>query len=178
MASFACIYSHQGRIIKAEELEQPVLEAYRVLYGPDHNKTLEAEADLRYTVTYNPDRLSEAEALQVDVLQRLEITVGPDSPSIVTVIDQLGMTYLKQRRFDQSIIFEKEVIGAAEIGGDLEHDSHVHALGNLASYHKARGNVSEAETLEKLIARMQEEKLASHDNGEGTFGTQNFWLWM
>lgn len=167
MACLACIYSDQGRMAEAEELERRVLETYRVLFGPDHNRTLDAQANLVYTVSFDPNRLSEAEALQIDILERLKNTVSPDSPRIVTALGQLGCNYLEQRNFDRAFIFfEKEVTGAARMVGDIAHEYHMHALGHLASCHKARGYESEAETTEKLIIKLKEEMLVSQDTEE------------
>ena len=177
MACLACIYSDQNRMAEAEELERPVLEAYRGLFGPDHVRTLDAEANLAYTVSCDLDRLSEAEALLVDVLERLEKTVAPDSPRIVTALGQLGYNYLVQRRFDRAIImFEKEITGAARMGGDLGHEYSIHALGHLASYHKARGYPSEAETIEKLVTKMEEDMAQATE--EESFDSEKFYLWM
>lgn len=112
------VYSRQGRLKEAEELQKKLMDMILSMFGPDHPSILRARAALGITYA-NQGYLQKAAEIQAQVLETLKSVLGPGHPNTLASMEHLSITWIRQSRKSEALelIFtcfqlSTEVLGA------------------------------------------------------------------
>jgi len=117
------------------------------VFGPDDPRTILALATLA-SVRKDQDRISEAEALFADALQRLERSDQTALPLYATVLNDVGVMYLIQEDFAKAEGYLQRAVDSDR--GSTEPaavDERARTLANLAQAARGRGDLDRADAL-------------------------------
>ncbi|KAF8336169.1 hypothetical protein F5887DRAFT_1247388 [Amanita rubescens] len=176
---FAALFYNRLGNWKEEELL--LLDAIKIqmnTFGFEHEDTLETRAqasciihesgeiersrEIGHKSTYgNREKLKEAEQLLIHVIDMFKVKLGPDHPSTLYNITNLGVTYREQGRLNEA---QKVLEEALETCKDRLGPSHLITLGtmrNLAMTYKAQGMLKEALDLQVIVIESMMETLGA-----------------
>ncbi|MCC5822750.1 MAG: serine/threonine-protein kinase [Phycisphaerales bacterium] len=135
-----------GRQDEALELWQQAHADLTEAVGPDHEHTLVAVHNTCLALKH-AGRLTEAEALARDLLQRRRERLGPNNPQTLGTIDLLGGMIMAQGREREALPYLREVLeGRSRILGE-DHLATMLTMGNLGATLVRLGELDEAESL-------------------------------
>ncbi|KAJ7018253.1 hypothetical protein C8F04DRAFT_1243323 [Mycena alexandri] len=149
-AAFWNIYMGAGKLKEAQDLIEQTFERYRLLFGEEHQGTLEAMH--RLAVTYRLlGEYKKAEELEIAVLEKRTKLLGEDHPDTLMVMGNLARTHSKLGNFQKAKKLEVSVLGRRTklLGND--HPDTLMAMGNLAVTHSKLGAFREAKQLEVRV---------------------------
>ena len=145
--SLATLRQDQGDLAAGERLLERVIAGRLALLGPDHEKTLSAQADLG-RLYVKLERFDEAEALLTDVVAHLQHARGSDDPDVLIARKDLATVALLTGRIDLAKSELRQVLEAQERTLGQEHPDTLVTMSDLASVLR-RGDASEqAEAIE------------------------------
>jgi hypothetical protein len=122
--------------------------------GPEHPDTLISMANLASTYR-NQGRWTQAEELDVQVMETRQRALRPEHPDTLTSIVKLASTYQKQGRWTQAEELFVQVMETRKRVLEHEHPSTLTSMANLAStYASIRGMMAD-ERLQLDIALQQ-----------------------
>ncbi|KAJ7166699.1 hypothetical protein C8R46DRAFT_1271620 [Mycena filopes] len=173
---FWTIYYYGGRLQKAREICEGVLQKHRPLFGRKYLATLEVMRNLASTY-HELGQYKRAEELATVVLQKTTKLCGKDHPHTVYAMGNIARMYRalgEYKRAEQleTVVLEKR----AKLLGE-DHLDTVWTMGNLASTYGCLGEYKRAEELEtivlekltKLLGRDHPETLVAMGNLAATY---------
>src|ERR1700710_3011855 len=100
-------------IEKAIERQETQVEEHIEAFGAEHAETLVMRSELAYSY-WHIGRHDDAMAIEEDVLEISERTLGPDDPGTLRARVNLAASYWSAGRHDDAIRIEEEVLEATE----------------------------------------------------------------
>lgn len=161
----ARVQSELARVIYGQGKQTEALELWQRSYrdladelGPDHVQTLIMAHNTAMTMK-DLGRLSEAEALAADTVERRERTLGPDHPQTLAALDLYGGVLMKSGREAEAVPLLRRVVeGRARMLGD-DHLATMLSMGNLGATLIRLGEIDEAEPLTRRALEAHRAKL-------------------
>lgn len=167
----ATAYVHEGKALESSKLEQQVLEYKRKRLREDSQPILESKRTLAIAIA-ELGRLSEAEALQCEILNVLKRLDKPESDSFFqTLLNDLALTLNDAEKYEEAREIQLKLVKIWEEGGDkvkLEK-----GLSNLAINSLHLGKLAEAED---ALRRCLETAIEAHKNSNEDYDDNEFIL--
>ncbi|ERT02856.1 hypothetical protein HMPREF1624_01159 [Sporothrix schenckii ATCC 58251] len=98
-------------------------------------------------VTSDQDRLSEAEAMYQRALQGYEKGLGPDNPSTLSTVNNLGLLYSAQGRLPEAEAMLQRALQGFEKAFGPDHRLTLTTVNNLGLLYEERGRLPEVEVM-------------------------------
>lgn len=141
-----------GHYEESVALRLQVLQALEQEFGPDHQRTVTAKANLAHTY-YELGRYKEAEKMQLEVI-KIHERENHAEPEIICAKGHLASILQEQGRWKEAEALHLEVLEKTKAKLGPEHSETLSAMGYLASIYWTQGRFHEAETLNlELLAR-------------------------
>ncbi|KAL4915513.1 hypothetical protein BDW62DRAFT_203572 [Aspergillus aurantiobrunneus] len=152
MTDLSWVYSDQGRLEAAEELDIQVFEVCKREFGPDHFHTLDSMSNLASTYS-NLGKWEEAEEIREHVLEIDRRVHGPDDPNTLFSMHHLASTYRKLGELTKAEELEVQVLETYKRLRGAEHPDTLISMNNLARLYAELGKEEEAKELsEQMMA--------------------------
>ena len=127
--------------------------------------------------------LSNAEQLQVKVMEMRKKLLGAEHPDTITSIANIASTYWKQGRWNEAEKLEVEVMEMRKKLLGVEHPDTLTSIANLASTYHSQGRWNKAEQLDvqviemtkRLLSAEHPDTLTSIANLASTYHSQGRW---
>ncbi|KAF8517759.1 hypothetical protein BU17DRAFT_91618 [Hysterangium stoloniferum] len=189
MGNLASILSNLGKYTEAQELEGQVLAAHKQLLGQEHPSTLRSMGNLALTLSYLESsggtqaiawprasiyidihgklgihlvilgKDTEAQKLEVQVLEAHKQLLGPEHPTTLTSMENLALTLSYLGKDTEAQKLEVQVLEAHKQLLGPDHPSTLRSMGNLASTLKNLGKYTEAQVLEVQVLEAHKQLL-------------------
>ncbi|KAJ7254279.1 hypothetical protein C8J57DRAFT_1722220 [Mycena rebaudengoi] len=181
MGNLATTYVSLDKLTDAEELRVVVLEKSKETLGPGHPETLLAMAHLARTYwreTLGPEhpdtllamgnlastyrglgKLTDAEQLEVVVLEKRRQTLGPEHPDTLLAMGNLANTYLRLRKLTDAEELLAAVLSKRRQSLGPEHPDTLLAMANLAITYQGLRKLTDAEELEVVVLEKRRQTL-------------------
>jgi tetratricopeptide (TPR) repeat protein len=132
---------------------------------------------------YNDGRYSEAEELEVQVVQTRKRVLGNEHPDTLSSMINLASTYSDQGRWKEAEELEVQVMQARKRVLGNEHPDTLRSMNNIASTYWNQGRLKEAEVLEvqvmqarkRVLGNEHPSTLTSMANLASTYSNQGRW---
>ncbi|KAL8743440.1 MAG: hypothetical protein Q9190_004209 [Brigantiaea leucoxantha] len=153
-SAFAFVYREVGRIQKALELEERVVEARRRTLGEEHRDTLRSIHNL--AIGYSETgRQQEALELRERVVEARRRTLGEEHPDTLGSIHNLALSYSKAGRRQEALQLRERVIDSQRRTLGEEHPNTISSIHNLALIYATVGRRQEALQLMKQVVEVR-----------------------
>jgi hypothetical protein len=148
--ALAKVYSHQGWLLEAADLEEKVLEARRRILGEEHLDILAVMNNL--SVTYQKQgRLQEAADMEEKVLESRRRILGEEHRETLMSMNNLASTYRQQGGLHEAADLDETVLEARRRTVGEEHPDTLMSMNNLASTYRQQARLQEAADLEEKV---------------------------
>ena len=108
---------------------------------------------------YKQGRYDQAVVAEKKALQVAEQNLGPDHPTVATLLNNLARLYDEQGQYAQAKPLYKRLLAMSEKALGPDHPDVATALNNLAGLYKAQGKYAQAEPLYKRSLAIWEKAL-------------------
>ncbi|WP_428939141.1 tetratricopeptide repeat protein [Fontivita pretiosa] len=145
-------YTRLGRGAEAERSHRASLDLHRQLLGDDHPDTIAAQANLGLTCVQF-DKLTEADALLADSLQRMK-RADPgkiDVQSQLQVTNNLATLREQQGRYAEAETLLRDALAIARVSLGAEDPYCLALANNLSDLLRTMGRVTEAVTIQREV---------------------------
>jgi tetratricopeptide (TPR) repeat protein len=141
-----------GHYEESVALRLQVLQAFEKEFGPDHQETVTAKANLARTYD-ELGRYKEAEKIQLEIIEIHERD-NQAEPEILCAKGYLASSLQQQGRWKEAETLRLEILEKTKAKLGLEHNQTLSAMGFLASTYWTQGRFQEAEALNlEVLAR-------------------------
>jgi len=153
-----------------EESHRPQFRRHLVVHVPDVSTVSLGRLDVPEkmmdfvwrtvsSVYYDEGRWSEAEELEVQVVEMHKKKLGEDHPLTLTSMANLAMTYNEQGQWEEAEELSLQVIEMRKEKLGEDHPSTLTSMANLAVTYSQQGRQDKAEPLKKRVMEILKEKL-------------------
>jgi len=175
MVQLARIFGFESRYAEAEKLNRDALEVARRKW-PQDRLTATALSLLADTLTHE-EKYPEAEKAAREALEMDRQALGPDHPSVLRDMFNLGGILTEEQHYADAEEIHKELIESARRVLGPQHPSTLAAMGNRAMILIAQKRYADAEKLYREIGEAQRQTLGpQHASTLLTMGNLGFVL--
>ncbi|PGG95771.1 hypothetical protein GX51_08124 [Blastomyces parvus] len=171
----ALVYSRQGRLDAAEELNVEAMKIKKTNLGADHPDTLVSMTNLA-SIYWTRGRLDAAEELNVQAMKISKTIFGADHPYTLTSMGNLANTYRSQGRLDAAEELGVHVMKTLKEKLGADHPATLSSMSNLALTRKRKGQDAEAISLmRECVQRRQHVLGLNHPKYKFALSTLTRW---
>jgi tetratricopeptide (TPR) repeat protein len=148
----------KGGYVEAQRMCELSAGVLRKLLGEDDTETTYSRG-LLALVYMNQGRWTEAEIIQVQVIETQKKVLGEEHPLTLNSMANLASTYMNQGRWTEAEMMQVQVMETSQRVLGEEHPSTLSSMASLASTYWNQGRWTEAETIQVQVIEIQKRVL-------------------